>query len=150
MSMSPKEYDKLSKAASPPTNSLKNCLFAFVIGGAICTLGQALSNLYMYWFPISRELASTFASVSLIFLAVLLTGLALFDNLARYAGAGTLVPITGFANAMSSAAIEFRSEGVILGLGAKLFVIAGPVLVYGLSAAVAYGFILYLLQMVGG
>lgn len=149
MSMNQKDYDKMSKKASPPTNSIKNCCLAFVVGGLICTLGQGLSNLYMAWLPISREIANTFSSISLILLAVVLTGLAVFDNIARFAGAGTLVPITGFANAMSSAAIEFKSEGLVMGLGAKLFTIVGPVLVYGISAAVIYGLIYYLMLMVG-
>lgn len=148
MPMTPKDYDKMAKKASPPTNSIKNCAFAFVTGGAICTLGQGFANLYEWWLDCSPETASTLASVSLILLAVLLTAFAVFDNIARYAGAGTLVPITGFANAMSSAAIEYRSEGVIMGLGAKLFTIVGPVLVYGWSAAVLYGLIYYIWGLV--
>lgn len=147
MSLSPKDYDQMSKKASPPTKSPVNCCWAFVVGGLICTLGQCLSNLYQYW-GVEKEIAGGFASVSLIALAVLFTGLNVFDNLARHAGAGTLVPITGFANAMSSAAIEFKSEGLIMGLGGKAFVIVGPVLVYGLSAAVVYGIIYYLLGVI--
>lgn len=147
MQPSPQDYEKMAQKASPPTKSYKNLPIAFVVGGLICTLGQGLSNLYLGW-GLPKEVAGGFASVTLIFLAVLLTGLNIFDKLARHAGAGTLVPITGFANAMSSAAIEFRSEGLIMGLGAKLFVIVGPVLVYGLSAAVVYGIIFYLLGRV--
>ncbi|MEG2087890.1 MAG: SpoVA/SpoVAEb family sporulation membrane protein, partial [Angelakisella sp.] len=116
MPMTPKDYDKMAKKASPPTKSLKNCCLAFVVGGLICTLGQGLANLYRMW-GASEELAPTAASVTLIFFAVLLTALNVFDNLAKVAGAGTLVPITGFANAMSSAAVEFRAEGLITGLG---------------------------------
>lgn len=143
MQPTPKDYEKMSQKASPPSKSHKNLPLAFVVGGLICTLGQGLNNLYLSW-GLPEEVTATFASVSLIFLAVLLTGLNVFDNIARHGGAGTLVPITGFANAMSSAAIEFRTEGYIMGLGGKLFIIVGPVLVYGLSAAVLYGIIFYL------
>lgn len=143
MQPTPKDYEKMAQKASPPSRSYKNLPLAFVVGGLICTLGQGLGNLYQSW-GLEKDIATGFASVSLIFLAVLLTGLNVFDKLARHAGAGTLVPITGFANAMSSAAIEFRSEGYIMGLGGKLFIVVGPVLVYGLSAAVVYGIIFYL------
>lgn len=146
MEPTPKDYGKMAKKASPPTKSYKTLPIAFVVGGLICTLGQGLGNLYMSW-GLPKDTATGFASVSLIFLAVLLTGLNVFDNIAKHAGAGTLVPITGFANAMSSAAIEFKSEGFIMGLGAKLFIIVGPVLVYGISAAIIYGIIFY---VVGG
>lgn len=142
MEPTPKDYEKMSQKASPPTKSYKNLPLAFIVGGLICTLGQALGNLYLSW-GLPKDTATGFASVSLIFLAVLLTGLNVFDNIAKHAGAGTLVPITGFANAMSAAAIEFKSEGLIMGLGAKLFIIVGPVLVYGLSAAVVYGIIFF-------
>lgn len=148
MSLSPKEYSKMSKKASPPTKSWKNIPMAFVVGGLICTLGQAINNLYLYS-GLERDTASGATSITLVFLSVLLTGLRVYDKIARYAGAGTLVPITGFANAMSSAAIEFKSEGLVLGLGAKLFTIAGPVIVYGLSASVVYGLVVWILGMVG-
>lgn len=144
MALTPNDYNKMSQKASPPTNSLKNCCLAFIVGGLICTLGQGLSNLYMSM-GLEKEMAGTCSSVSLILLAVVLTGLNVFDNIAKLGGAGTLVPITGFANAMSSAAIEFKTEGLIMGLGAKLFIIVGPVLVYGLSAAVVYGIIYYII-----
>lgn len=143
MQPTPKDYEKMSQQASPPSKSYKNLPIAFVVGGLICTLGQGLGNLYQGW-GLPKDTASGFASVTLILLAVVLTGLNVFDKIAKHAGAGTLVPITGFANAMSSAAIEFRSEGYIMGLGGKLFIIVGPVLVYGLSAAVVYGIIFYL------
>lgn len=143
MQPTPKDYEKMAQQASPPSKSYKNLPIAFVVGGLICTLGQGLGNLYQSM-GLPKDVAGTFASVSLILLAVVLTGLNVFDNIAKHAGAGTLVPITGFANAMSSAAIEFRSEGYIMGLGGKLFIIVGPVLVYGLSAAVVYGIVFYL------
>ena len=123
----------------------KNLVWAFAVGGAICTAGQALSNLYQSW-GLDQEQAGTAVSVTLIFAAALLTGLGCFDKLAKRAGAGTLVPITGFANAMVSPALEFKSEGFITGTAAKLFVVAGPVLVFGISASIFYGLILCLLQ----
>ena len=148
MSVSPKDYDKMSQKASPPTKSWRNIPMAFVVGGLICTLGQALSNLYLYA-GLEKDAASGATSITLVFLAVLLTGLKLYDKIARYAGAGTLVPITGFANAMSSAAIEFKSEGLIMGLGAKMFTIAGPVIVYGVGASVVYGLVVWLFGLAG-
>lgn len=114
----------------------------FLCGGAICTLGQVLRNLYES-LGLSGDDAGTAVSVTLIFLSALLTGLGLFDKLAKHAGAGTLVPITGFANAMVSPALEFKSEGYITGTAAKLFVVAGPVLVFGISASVIYGLICF-------
>ena len=141
--MTEKQYGKLVKDMSPKSPMEKNCLKAFVVGGLICTLGQALINLYSYW-GLEQEQASTVASITLVALSALLTGLSLYDNLAKHAGAGTLVPITGFANAVSSAAVEFKTEGFILGVGAKMFTIAGPVIVYGVSASVVYGLIYWL------
>ena len=116
---------------------------AFLTGGLICTLGQLLTNLYMMA-GISKDTASSLTSISLIFLSILFTGLEWYDRIAQHAGAGTLVPITGFANAVASPALEFKSEGYVLGLGAKMFVIAGPVIVYGVSASVVYGIIYYI------
>ena len=144
--MTEKQYGKLVKDMSPKSPMGKNCLKAFVVGGLICTLGQALINLYSYW-GLEQEQASTVASMTLVALSALLTGLSLYDNLAKHAGAGTLVPITGFANAVSSAAVEFKTEGFILGVGAKMFTIAGPVIVYGVSASVVYGVIYWICQM---
>ena len=142
MSVSPNDYQKMSQKASPPTKSWRNIPLAFVVGGLICTLGQAFINLYLYA-GLEEQSASGAASITLVFLSVLLTSLKIYDKIARFAGAGTLVPITGFANAMSSAAIEFKSEGLIMGLGAKMFTIAGPVIVYGVAASVIYGIIGY-------
>lgn len=144
MSLSPKQYGKMSKKASPPTKSWRNIPRAFIIGGLICILGQAINHFYLYK-GLEREDAYGATSITLIFLSIFLTGVRIYDKIALYAGAGTLVPITGFANAMSSAAIEFKSEGLILGLGAKLFIIAGPVIVYGLSASVIYGLVIWIL-----
>ncbi len=141
--MTHQEYGAYVNSKSKPSPSWKNCIWAFLVGGAICTLGQALLELYKY-FELDETAAATAVSVTLIFLAALFTGLGLFDKLAKHAGAGTLVPITGFANAMVSPALEFKSEGLVMGTSAKLFTIAGPVLVFGISASVIYGLILVL------
>ncbi len=141
--MTNKEYDGLVKAYSPNSPKKRNIIGAFLVGGAICSLGQVLVELYGY-FGMTEKLCYTVASITLIGLSVLLTGLGVYDKIAKYAGAGTLVPITGFANAVASPAIEFKSEGYILGVGAKMFIIAGPVIVYGNLASVVYGLILYI------
>lgn len=141
-----KEYAKMTEKASPPSPIVKNCIFAFITGGAICTLGQFLCNLYQQW-GLTLSMARCGVSVSLIFLSASLTALGLFDNIARFAGAGTLVPITGFANAVVSPAMEFKSEGLITGLGVKTFTIAGPVLVFGVSAATIYGLIFWIVHL---
>ena len=122
---------------------LKDCIKAFLIGGAICTIGQALTELYMA-LDMEKKEAQTLCSVTLVFVGVLLTALHLYEKIAKHGGAGTLVPITGFANSVSSPAIEFKSEGFILGVGAKMFTIAGPVIVYGTVASVIYGVIYYI------
>ncbi len=144
MQPSPKEYKQMVKHASPPSPLFKDCLRAFLIGGIICTLGQALGNVYTA-LGLTEEIAKPLTSITLIFIAVTLTAIGVFDRIAKFAGAGTLVPITGFANAVSSAAIEFKSEGWVLGLGAKMFTIAGPVIVYGTVASVLYGVIYWLI-----
>ena len=137
------EYSTVADKASQPTKSYRTIPTAFLVGGLICTLGQGLLNLYQY-LGLPEKTASAAVSVSLIFLSVLATGLNVYDNLAKYAGAGTLVPITGFANAVASPALEFKSEGLILGIGAKLFTISGPVIVYGIAASCVYGLLYYL------
>lgn len=138
--MTNEEYAKRVKKVSPPSPLGMNALRAFLVGGSICALGQGLNQLYQ-GFGMDQEGAGTAASVTLIFLAALLTGLGVFDNIAKFAGAGTLVPITGFANAVVSPALEFKTEGFITGTAVKLFTVAGPVLVYGISASVIYGVI---------
>ncbi len=145
--MTEREYGKLVKEFSPNSPMGKDCLWAFLVGGLICTLGQALTNLYGYW-GLEKQDASTASSMTLVALSALLTGLSLYDNLAKHAGAGTLVPITGFANSIAAPAVEFKTEGRILGTAAKMFTIAGPVIVYGLSASVMYGIIYYIWQLV--
>lgn len=141
MKMTKKEYMDYAGKAQPKSNLWLNMLKAFVIGGAICVIGQGLLTLYKYW-NMTLDSAAAATSVTLIGLSALLTGLGLYDRIARQAGAGTLVPITGFANAIVSSALEFKSEGFIMGMCAKMFSLAGPVLVMGISASVLYGLIL--------
>lgn len=143
MDMTNQEYGKYVNKKSKPSPTGKNVAWAFVVGGLICTLGQGLLNLYQNA-GLSMDDAGCAVSMTLIFAAAVLTGLGLFDKLAKRAGAGTLVPITGFANAMVSPALEFKSEGFVTGTGAKLFTVAGPVLVFGISASILYGIILVL------
>ncbi|WP_298486632.1 SpoVA/SpoVAEb family sporulation membrane protein [uncultured Ruminococcus sp.] len=116
---------------------------AFLFGGLICAIGQSLMNMYLY-FGLSKDNASMSVSVTLVFLSALFTGLGWYDRIAKHAGAGTLVPITGFANSVAAPALEFKTEGYILGLGAKIFIISGPVILYGTLASVVYGLIYYL------
>ena len=139
--MTNEAYAKLVKENAPPSPMGKNMLWAFLVGGSICALGQLLSNLFQNW-GLDKEQAGTAVSLTLIFVTALLTGLGIFDVLAKHAGAGTLVPITGFANAVVSPAVEFKTEGFITGTATKLFQVAGPVLVFGISASVVYGLVL--------
>ena len=141
--MTDKEYQQIVEEMSPKSPMGKDCFWAFAVGGLICTLGQFLLNFYTK-LGLDKDTAGTAMSMTLVALSALLTGLSLYDNLAKHAGAGTLVPITGFANAISAPAVEFKTEGFILGVGAKMFTIAGPVIVYGLSASVVYGLIYWL------
>lgn len=141
--MTDKEYGKLVEDISPKSPMGKDCLCAFVVGGIICTIGQFFITYYTK-LGLDKDAAGTAASMTLVVISAILTGLSLYDNIAKYAGAGTLVPITGFANAIASPAVEFKTEGFILGVGAKMFTIAGPVIVYGVSASVVYGFIYWL------
>ena len=141
--MTPKEYDALVRQLSPKSPIWKDTALAFLVGGGICVIGQLILNGWSE-LGLAKDDAATATSVTLVFLSVLATSLGLYHRLARYAGAGTLVPITGFANAVVSAAIEFKAEGRVLGTGAKMFTIAGPVIVYGTLAAVVYGAVLWL------
>lgn len=141
------QYDRMVKEASPPSAWAKNCAMAFLFGGGICTLGQGFFTLYTALFDLAEKEARGAVSVTLIFITAVLTALKVFDNIAKIAGAGTIVPITGFANAMVSPAMEFKSEGMVLGLGAKMFAIAGPVLVYGITASVIYGVVLFVIGL---
>ena len=137
--MTDKEYEKLVEQISPKSTVGNDCLSAFLVGGIICVTGQFFINFYTN-LGLEKDSASAAASMTLVVISAILTGLSLYDNIAKYAGAGTLVPITGFANSSTATAIEFKTEGFILGIGAKMFTIAGPVIVYGLSASVIYGF----------
>ena len=141
--MTEKEYSTLVEKMAPKSPMWKDCLKAFAVGGLICTLGQAFINLYTV-LGMEQQNASTAASMTLVALSALFTGLSLYDNLAKHAGAGTLVPITGFANAVAAPAVEFKTEGFILGVGAKIFTIAGPVIVYGVGASVVYGVVYWI------
>ena len=138
--MTEREYNELVKSMAPKSPVIKDCVFAFLVGGAICTLGQLIMNIYKT-LGLDKETAGTAMSMTLVTLSALLTGLSLYDDVAKHAGAGTLVPITGFANAVAAPAVEFKTEGFILGVGAKMFTIAGPVIVYGTVASVVYGII---------
>jgi len=145
MNMDKKQYQAYAKAHAPKSPVIKNCIKAFLVGGGICALGQGLLMLYEQICGMSREDSGTLEAVTLIFVAVLLTGLGIFDKIAKFAGAGTLLPITGFANAVASPAIDSRAEGWILGVGAKIFTVAGPVLLYGTLAGALYGVIYWVL-----
>lgn len=146
--VSPKEYDNIVKKNSPKSKCFVNSIKAFLIGGLICAIGQGFTELFSA-IGFDKDTSKTITSVTLIFIGILLTAIGWYDKIAKQAGAGTLVPITGFANAMSSPAIEFKSEGFVAGLGAKLFIIAGPVIVYGVCASVVYGAILWTLHLLG-
>ena len=141
--MTEKEYGKLIKTMEPKSPVWKDCLNAFWIGGLICCIGQLIMNGYTA-LGLDKTNAGTAMSMTLVALSALLTGFSLYDDIAKYAGAGTLVPITGFANAIASPAVEFKTEGFVLGVGAKMFTIAGPVIVYGVSASVVYGLIYWI------
>lgn len=142
MNKDPKTYKKYAEKKAAKSPIVKNCFFAFIIGGAICTFAQALKDCYLLF--LSEDDAATLVSVTLIFLTALLTGIGVFDNIAKIAGAGTLVPITGFANAVAAPAIDTKSEGFVLGVGAKIFTIAGPVILYGTAAGAVYGVIYWI------
>lgn len=144
--MDKNEYSRLVKKASPNSPKLKDFVWAFCIGGLICVIGQLFKELYLYM-GLPEETATLLVPVTLIFASALLTALHLFDKIAKHAGAGTLVPITGFANAVVSPAIEFKAEGFVLGVGANMFKIAGPVILYGTVASVLYGVIYWIIGL---
>ena len=145
MEITKQEYQKYVQEQAKSSPSVKNCARAFAIGGGICVLGQAIMDGWMAA-GLEKTDAGTATSICLVFLSVLLTGLNLYNKLGRYGGAGTLVPITGFANAVASPAIDFKSEGLITGMAAKMFTVAGPVIVFGVAASAVYGIILMFLQ----
>ncbi len=147
MNVTKNEYGKLVEKASPPSPKLKNCICAFLVGGSICTLGQLFFE-FLKRNGIEEKQSYAIVSITIIALTAIFTGLGLFDKLAKHAGAGTLVPVTGFANSVASPAIEFKSEGFVLGMAAKMFIISGPVIVYGTVASVIYGIIYWVIQMI--
>ena len=148
MKMTNDEYKDYTDSHSPRSKSGRNMLRAFLVGGAICLVGQALIDIFMA-LGIDKETACSGGSISLVFLGALLTGLGVYDDMAKFAGAGTLVPITGFANSIAAPAMEFKTEGFVLGTCVKMFSIAGPVLTFGISASVFYGVILWLMEVMG-
>ena len=143
MQVTNKEYSEITKKRSPNTKIGVTFTKAFLIGGAICTIGQGFMNLYKY-LGFGKTEAGALTSMTLIFISAILTGLKLYDKMAKHGGAGTLVPITGFANAVVAPALEYKTEGYILGVGAKMFTIAGPVLVFGIAASALYGILFYM------
>ena len=144
--MTEREYGQLVKQRCPKSPMMRDCINAFWIGGLICTLGQLIMNGYGA-LGLEKKDAGTAASMTLVLLSAIMTGLSVYDDIAKVAGAGTLVPITGFANSIAAPAVEFKTEGMVLGVGGKMFQIAGPVIVYGLSASVVYGFIYWIWTM---
>lgn len=148
MNLDKKTYKKYADAHAPHSPIGKNCLNAFCIGGLICAIGQGLNDIYAIVLGFSKDDASLLASATLVLVAVILTAFGIFDEIAKVAGAGTLVPITGFANAVVSPAIDSKSEGFILGVGAKIFTVAGPVLLYGILSGAIYGVIYYFVGLI--
>lgn len=142
--MNKEEYIKLVDEKAPKSNLFYDCFKAFWVGGTICLVGEIVSTLLKTFFELDKTNLSNWTCIIMIFLGALLTGIGVYDKIGKYAGAGSLVPITGFANGITSPAMEFKTEGLVLGTGAKMFVIAGPVIVYGLLASVAYGFIYWI------
>ena len=146
--MKKESYKKYSEAVAPKSPILKDCAWAFFVGGFICCIGQGLLDIYGNLLRLDEKDSGTLCAITLIFIAALLTGIGVFDNIARHAGAGTLVPITGFANSVVSPAIDSKSEGLVLGVGAKIFTVAGPVLLYGTLAGAVYGLVYWLTTII--
>ena len=146
MSTTNNEYSKMAEKASPPSPKIANCIKAFVIGGLICTLGEFLNWGYEKM-NFSKDVVKALTPSTLIVIAAILTGIGVFDKIAKHAGAGTIVPITGFANSVVSPALEFKAEGIVMGTGANIFKIAGPVIAYGIFSAVVYGVVCYIFKL---
>jgi SpoVA protein. len=142
-----KDYKKYAEKTAAKANIFVNCVKSFLVGGAICCFAQLL--FYLYGIPLEEEDAKLLTTITLIFLTALTTGLGWFDKLAKHAGGGTLVPITGFANSIAASALDSKNEGWVLGLGAKIFTVAGPVILYGTLASVIYGLVIYFLNLAG-
>ena len=148
MHMDKKSYRRYVEARAPRSPILKNCLWAFLVGGGICLFAEGLNQIFTRVLGMTVDMAATTTSILLVLIAVVLTGLGLFDRIAKHAGGGTLVPITGFANAVASPAIDARAEGFVLGVGAKIFTVAGPVLLYGTAAGTLYGIIYWICTLI--
>ncbi|MCT4542303.1 MAG: stage V sporulation protein AC [Vallitalea sp.] len=140
-----KEFQKLVDESSPKASLLKNCIWAFVVGGIICCIGQGITDILIYVVGLTKDTAATFTSIILVFIGALLTGLDVYDSIGKKAGAGSIVPITGFANSIVSPAIEYKKEGYVFGVGTKIFTIAGPVILYGIISSVIVGLIYYMI-----
>lgn len=140
-----KNYDEMVSQSTPPSSIVKNCIKAFIVGGLICVIGQFVMNFFISQ-GFDKQQVSNYTSIIMIFLGAFLTGIGVYDKIGDHAGAGSVVPITGFANSIVSPAIEFKKEGFVLGVGAKMFIIAGPVLVYGISSSIIVGIIYYFLR----
>ncbi|MBE6756126.1 MAG: stage V sporulation protein AC [Ruminococcaceae bacterium] len=147
MATNKKQYDKMTKKASPPSPLLKNCFNAFWIGGVVCMIGEGFKMLYGY-FKFNEDETKAAVTVTLIVITAILTGIGIFDRIAKVAGAGTIVPITGFANSVVSPAMEFKTEGSILGTAANIFKLAGPVILYSVAAAFVYGVVYYIAEKI--
>ena len=143
----PRHYSWLTEQLSPPSPLGAGLGRAFWVGGLICVLGQAIADAGIHWLDMNARTASSLTSITLVFLTSLLTGVGVFDKLGKYAGAGSFVPITGFANAVASPAVDFQAEGLITGTAVKMFTVAGPVIVFGTAASVVYGLVLWLVQL---
>ena len=150
MQLNKKEYQEFLEKKSPDSPLLKDMLWAFVVGGIICTIGQGILDIYRDVLSLEDEQARSYLTITMIFLGALLTGLDIYCKIGKYAGAGSIVPVTGFANSIVSPAMEFKKEGLVLGLASKMFVIAGPVLVYGITASVGVGIVYYISKLIGG
>ena len=147
MNMDKKTYARYVQARAPRSPLAKNCLHAFLVGGGICLFAEGIIQLFTRFLAMSRDTAGTWSAIILVFLAVALTAIGVFDKIAKFAGGGTLVPITGFANAVASPAIDSRAEGFVLGVGAKIFTVAGPVLLYGTLAGAVWGVIYWVIGL---
>ena len=149
MKKSKQTYAELVKKLSPKSDMAKGVRRAFAVGGLICVIGQAINDVFSYGLKWGTQSAATATSICLVFLSALLTGLGVYDRIGKYAGAGSIVPITGFANATVAPAMEFRSEGLVMGIGAKIFTLSGPVLVYGIGSSILVGLIAALMEVIG-
>jgi len=145
-----KEYQKMAQDREPKRPVLRNCIRAFLVGGTICLLGQGITDIYIYYFGFTEKSAGNPTVATLIFISVLLTSLGIYDHIAQWAGAGTAIPVTGFANSMASAALEHRTEGYVLGVGTNMFKVAGPVIVFGVFSAFIIALIRTLFTIIGG